>query len=566
MRRALLVIVALAALGGLVAWSFLRAPPSSEASRPPAPLVAAIRSEPRTFNRLVATDRGSLLVTLLTQGRLVQLNHRTGEIEPALAERWTLAPDQRTYTLELRRDVRFSDGAPFTADDVTFTFQALYDPKVASPLARSLMVEGAPIDVRKSGTHTVVLTFPAPYGPGLRVLNSVPILPAHKLRPALDASTFRTAWGISTPPAELTGLGPFMISSYAAGDRLELVRNPRYWADGSVGERPRVDRLVLRVVPNQSAELLRLEAGELDLLSGEVRPDDIAAVRKLAAAGRVQVFELGPAVDADSLWFNLVPDARRPASERPWLDARFRRAISHAVDRQAFVDTVLLGAGTPLYGPITPGNAAWHTNAVPRDEFAPEKTRALLAELGIRDHDGDGRLELRPGKNLRFELLSQRGNATRERATAVLEADLEKAGMDVDVVLLDAPALGERLMKGAYDAAYFAVVSSDTDPSANLDFWVSSGAFHFWHPGQAKPATPWEREMDLLMQEITSLTDHAERRGRFERVQQIFAAERPAIYFAAPTVVVAASARVTGVEPAVIYPFVLWRPDTIGTR
>ena len=97
------------------------------------PVVAAIRAEPRSFNRLAAPDRGSMVLSLLLHARLVQLNHKTQEIEPALATKWTLAGDGRTYTLDLRPDVTFSDGAPFTADDVVFTFDALYDPKVDSP-------------------------------------------------------------------------------------------------------------------------------------------------------------------------------------------------------------------------------------------------------------------------------------------------------------------------------------------------------------------------------------------------------------------------------------------------
>jgi ABC-type transport system substrate-binding protein len=126
------------------------------------PVVAAIRSEPRSFNRLVAPDRGSLVLSLLLHARLVQLNHKTQEIEPALATSWTLAPDGRTYTLALRPDVVFSDGAPFTADDVLFTFEAVYDPKVDSPLASALKIGGKPIAVSKTDAHTVVLTFAAP--------------------------------------------------------------------------------------------------------------------------------------------------------------------------------------------------------------------------------------------------------------------------------------------------------------------------------------------------------------------------------------------------------------------
>jgi peptide/nickel transport system substrate-binding protein len=559
-RLVLPAIVAIVVGAGTV--YFLGRDTTPPAPTPQRPVVAALRAEPRSFNRLTATDRASAVVALLLHARLVQLNHRTQEIEPALASTWTAAPDGRTYTLELRQGVTFSDGAPFTADDVVFTFEAVYDPRVESPLASGLKVNGQPLAVRKTGPHTVVLTLPAPYGPGLRILNALPILPAHKLREALARGELARAWSTTTPPAEIVGLGPYTLQRYSPGERLELVANPRYGARGP-DVKPQIARLTLRIIPSQDAERLALESGELDLLNGEVRPDDLKAVKALEAAGRVRTFDLGAAVDADALWFNLGADTRKPAAARPWLDANVRRAVSHAVDRTAFVNTVHLGAGVPIHGPITPGNRAWHTTDLPTYPHDVAKARALLTGAGLTDVNGDGIYEDARGRPLRIELLTQKGHALRERGAAVIESDLEDAGLTVDVVALDVPALVDRLTKGAYDAVYFATSSSDTDPSANLDYWLSSGSFHVWHPRQTSPATPWEAEIDRLMHELTGLTDVRERQARFTRVQQIFATEQPALFFAAPSLVTATSQRVDGLEPSVLYPYLLWRADAM---
>jgi peptide/nickel transport system substrate-binding protein len=559
-------IVILAAGGFAIATLARRPATPTPASR--GRLVAALRAEPRSFNRLVARDRASLLLSQLLHARLVHLNHVTQEIEPALAERWTVSNDGRTYTFALRRGVTFSDGAPFTADDVLFTFRAIYDPKSGSPLADVFSADGKPLDYRATDAHTVVLTLPAPLAPLPRLLNSLPIMPAHKLKAALDAGRLREAWSVATPPAEMAGLGPFVLQSYLAGQRIELARNLRYWRqlDGApANELPRLDRLTLRVLPDQQAELVAFEAGELDIMNSEVRPEDLAAMRRLAQAGRAQVAELGVAVDADSLWFNLGPARNgRPDAERPWLDANFRRAISHAVDRQQFVDAVMLGAGTPIYGPVTPGNRLWHDAAVPPAAYDVARARALFAAAGLTDRNGDGTLETRSGKPVRIELFTQRGHAMRERAASVLKADLEAVGLDVDVVTFDAPALGERLTKGAYDATYFGINASDVDPSTNLDYWLSSGSFHVWHPLQKVPATDWEREIDTLMREVTVLGDPAARKARFDRVQRLFAEHQPAIFFAAPRIVVATSPRVDHEQPGVLYPYVLWRADTLA--
>lgn len=557
-----LVLPAIAALAiGAAAIFFLRrdttAPPV-----PQRPIVASLRAEPRSFNRLTTTDRSSAVLGLLLHARLVQLNHRTQEIEPALATKWTADADGRTYTLDLRQDVAFSDGAPFTADDVLFTFEALYDPRTDSPLASGLTVNGQPIAVRKTGSHTVVLTLPAPFGPGLRILNPLPILPAHKLRDAFSKGTFAKAWGITTSPSELAGLGPYVLRAYSPGERLELASNPRYGARGP-DVKPQIERLTLRIIPSMDAERLVFESGEIDLLNAEVRPDDLTAIRALEAAGKARTFDLGPAVDADAFWFNLGPDGRKPAIARPWLNVDVRRAVSHAVDRAAFVNMVYLGAGVPIDGPVTPGNRAWHTKDLPAYPHDVAKARTLLAGAGLKDVNGDGIFETAQGRLLTIELLTQKGHALRERGAAVIESDMEDAGLTVNVVALDIPALVDRLTKGSYDAVYFATSSSDTDPSANLDYWLSSGSFHVWHPRQKTPATPWEAEIDRLMHELTGLTDARERHARFTRVQQIFATELPVLFFAAPSLVTATSQRVDGFEPAVIYPYLLWRADTM---
>jgi peptide/nickel transport system substrate-binding protein len=563
-RRLLIPVLALLAVGlGLLLWT--RGRPDGAPAAPAAtarPLVAALRAEPRGYNRLVTTDRSSMVLSHLIHARLVHLNHQTQEIEPALAERWSISADGLTYTLALRPGLTFSDGAPFTADDVVFTFWAAYDPKVASPLAAALLIDGKPIEVRKRDAHTVDLVYPAPYGPGLRPLAGLPILPAHKLRPAFEAGTLRDTWNMATPAAEIAGLGPFAVHAYAAGDRLELRRNPRYGARGVAGL-PRIERLVLRVIPTQAAEVLALEAGEIDLLSGELRADDLAALRKRADAGELQLYELGTAIDADMLWFNLADGG---GTGQPWRDVRFRRGVAHAVDRRAFVDTVYLGAGTPLHGPVTPGNKAWHHAGAAGHPFDVARARALFTEAGLRDRNGDGTLEGGDGRPFRLELLTQKGHAVRERAAAFLEADLEKAGLAVDVVPLDVPALSERLSNGKYQAAYFTLSSSDTDPSANLDFWLSSGVFHVWHAKQATPATPWEAEVDRLMRELTADTDQAARRRRFARVQDIVAEQLPVIVFAAPHLVTAASRRVADAQPSPLQPYLLWRADSLTLR
>jgi peptide/nickel transport system substrate-binding protein len=568
MPRLYRLIAALLVVGAVVIWTrTARAPKSVSQNDKPVSggrLVATFRSEPKTFNRLVSAQSGDELVALLTQASLVRVNRVTGELEPALAREWTSSPDGLTWTLKLREGVQFSDGTPFTSADVLFTFQALYDKAVASEIASGFEIDGKPITVRAPDEHTVIVTFPAPYGPGLRLLDALPILPRHKLAGALAAGTFREAWSVTTPPAEIAGLGPFVLKSYAPGQRLVFERNPHYWRhDGRGTVLPYLDELDVDIVPEQNAELLRLESGDADLTTSEVRPEDLAVLQPLAAKGTVQLVKAGVSINADGLWFNLTPGAG-PARDRPWLQREeLRKAVSYAIDRQAIVNTVYLGEATPIYGPVTPGAGDWYDANLPRTEHDAARARALLASIGLTDRNGDGMLEDAAGKPARFALLTQKGQTIRERAAALIQDELRQVGLTVDIVALDTGTLITHFSRRDYDAMYFGVSTDSPDPARNLDYWLSSGSFHFWNANQSRPATTWEGQIDDLMRRESTTLDHAQARQLFDQVQQIMAEHLPVIYLAAPTVTVAMSARVHGATPSVLPPSVLWNAEAV---
>jgi peptide/nickel transport system substrate-binding protein len=536
-------------------------------------LVATVRAEPRSFNRFITGDTTSAAIAALMHARLVRVNQLTQQLEPWLAERWDTT-DQLRYVLHLRQDVTFSDGTPFTAADVVFTFAAMYDPRVDSLLANAFKIDGKPISVQALDDHTVAITFPAPYGPGLRLLDALPIIPRHRLETSLMAGTFRDAWSVTTPPNEIVGLGPFKLHAYLPGERVEFERNPHYWRVDAHGTRlPYLDRFILEIIPSQSAEIMRLESGQADLVSSELRPDEVPAFRKMATQGRAQLFDLGPGLDPDFLWFNLKADgpSARPANgaavARPWLGRReLRQAISYAVDRQQFVNTVFLGAGTAVYGPVTPANKEWYASDLPTYPHDLDKARALLADIGLSDRNHDGLLEANDGTPAKFTLFTQKGRPLRERAAAFLKEDLKKIGFDVEVTALEFPALIDRITHGAYDAVYFGIGATDTDPAVNLDFWLSSGAFHVWNISEPSPATPWEAQIDALMRQQMQTSDQGERRRLFRDVQRIFATETPVLCFAAPNIIVATSARLANAQPVLLQPLVLWSADTLAVQ
>lgn len=577
-KRPILVLTCLAVLvaaAGYYVWREGRQPAApvngDAAAGPPArggELTALLRSEPATYIRAteVRGTAASDLFSLLTDGRLARVNRLTDTLEPSLAERWTESDDHLTYTLTLRDGVSFSDGAPFTSADVLFSFAAVYDARVNSGLASDLKIAGLPLQVEAPDPRTVVIRFPAPFAPGLRLLDNLPIMPSHILRAALDAGQLAEAGKAGTPPDRLVGLGPFVLTEHVSGQRLRFARNPHYWRQAADGTPlPYLDALTVLVVSDQNSETLRMQSGDADLMvNGDIRPEDYASFRRLSDQGRMRLIPAGIGLDPSLLWFNLSPGtAGDPRSS--WIrQTAFRHAVSCAVDRQAIVDAVYLGEGVPIYGPVTPGNRLWYVPPADPCVHDVARARELLASVGLTDRNGDGLLEDAIGTPARFSLLTQSGHTIRERTASMIQEQLRQVGLTVDVVGMDPGGLGQRWQRGDYDSIYFGVQNSQTDPALTPQFWLSDGVFHFWNPGQKTPATGWERQIDELMHRQAATFEPAERQRLFAEVQRLFEQEMPALYFAAPRVTLAVSSRVRNAQPAPQIPQLLWSPDTLA--
>jgi peptide/nickel transport system substrate-binding protein len=233
------------------------------------------------------------------------------------------------------------------------------------------------------------------------------------------------------------------------------------------------------------------------------------------------------------------------------------------VDREAFANTVFLGAAVPIHGPVTPGNQRWFWPNLPRYHYSLETAAKLLSDLGLANRDADEWLEDAQGTEARFSVLTYRGNTVMERSAATLRDALRPVGIAVDVAPVEQGSLIQRMIEGRFDAILFAFLGTDLDPALQKDFWLSSGSAHVWNIGQTTPATDWEGEIDRLMNQQASTLDQAERVRLFYEVQRIFAEHLPIIHFAAPRVYMGASQRVGNLTPAVTRPQLLWSADTI---
>jgi peptide/nickel transport system substrate-binding protein len=274
--------------------------------------------------------------------------------------------------------------------------------------------------------------------------------------------------------------------------------------------------------------------------------------------------ELGVSMDADALWFCLKPEAKRNDARFAFVNRKeFRQALSHAVDREAFAQTVFLGEAVPVWGVITPGNRTWFNPNLTRYPPDVAKAKALLAGIGLSDRNGNGVVEDEKGTEARFTVITQRGVGGYERGLQVIGEGAKQIGVAFDVAPLENGAMIQRMLACDFDAIYMRLLT-DPEPAANLDFWLSSGSAHVWNREQPKPATPWEAQIDELITQQAASLDQEARRSLFNNVQLIMAENLPLLTYAAPRMYSAHAARVRGVVPSVARPPILWNADSLS--
>ncbi|MEJ7714047.1 MAG: ABC transporter substrate-binding protein [Pyrinomonadaceae bacterium] len=399
----------------------------------------------KTFNYLSAADATSLTAAFfLMSGRLVEFDHDQQAYVPALATAWEDAGDGRAYTLALREDARFSDGQELTAEDVAFTLRAMYDERTASPLFRDLMmINGKQITAQVNDARHVQLTFPEAVAVPESYLSNIAVLPRHVLEAELKNGTLRDAYSLTSDAQKIVTSGAFTAQSAVPGESIILRRNPHYWKRDSSGKQlPYLDAISIEAIANLSNAVVRLNQGTLDVVD-RIRPADYGSLPHgaTAEASAVGAYDLGPGLGTDHLWFNLNTNQRDGRSivdeaKLAWFrDVRFRRAVSHAVDRDSIVATVLQGLATPLYGFVSPGNRAWGAIDLAKDSYDLGRSRELLVEAGFTARGSSEAPELYDAKGRRVEwtLIVPAENEARKAMAAILQEDLGKLGMRVQI-------------------------------------------------------------------------------------------------------------------------------------
>ena len=531
-------------------------------------LVVALRSEPKTLNPVLSVDATSREVIGAMNADLVHINRGTQRTEPALAKSWTVSADGKKYTIHLRRGLRFSDGAPFTADDVVFSFQLYLDESLHSPQRDLLVLDGQPLVVRKLDAATVEFEFAKPYGPGERMFDGLAMMPSHLLaKPYRDGKLAQT-WGTSAVTAEMAGLGPFRLKDYTPGQRMTLERNPNYWKSDAQGNRlPYLAHLSFVFVPTEDAQVIKFQSAETHILE-RASADNFSVLQRDAKAKGQCLSDLGPGLEFLFLLFNMnrLDAAKSPdlVAKQAWFrDLHFRQAVSLAIDRKGMARLVYNGRATPIWGNVTPGNKLWLNTGLPHPDRSIEEAKRILRSSGYSWNSGGALLD--PQKHpITFTILVSSSNSQRSKLATIAQDDLQQLGMDVQVVPMEFRALVDRVLNTKqYEAVLMNLVNGDTDPTPEMNLWLSSGETHLWDLDESKPATPWEAELDQLMQSQLTTPDQALRKKLYDRVQELVSENLPFVFLLSPNILVGAQAAVGNFRPAILEPYALWNVDQL---
>jgi len=479
----------------------------------------------------ITSDSSSQDIGSLIYSNLVRTD-KDLRLEGEVAERWDISKDQLTITFYLRQGVKWQDGEGLTAKDVDFTYRYMIDPKTPTAYAESFrQVRHAEV----VDPYTYRVTYEKPYSPAL-LSWGIWILPSHILEAPWKAGVdLRTTPQNSNP----IGSGPYLFRQWKTGEKIVLEAYPGYWEG-----RPYLNRVVYRIIPDQSTIFLELKAKNIDMAGLTPiqyrRQTDYPAFHK--AFNRYRYLANGYAY----LGFNLL-DPR-------FQDKRVRQAMAYAINKQEIIDGVLVGLGQPAQGPYKPGTW-WYKPDVKPYPFDPQRAKTLLAELGWTGMNSDGIL-VKDGKPFSFTIMTNQGNSVRQQTAEIIQRRLRAVGIDVKIQVVDWAAFINTFIRKRQFEAIILGWGLGLDPD-QYDIWASTQT----GPDQLNHISYKNPKVDELLESGRRTFDEAKRKEIYWAFQDIMAEEQPVVFLYVPDNLPVVSSRVRGVQPApagISYNFIKW--------
>ena len=539
----------------------------SEAAQIPQ-LVRGILSDPKTFNYALSQESPNVF-ELINEG-LITENPITGDTEPALAESWKISPDKLKIEFTLREGLQWSDGEPLTVDDVVFTYNEIYLNEAIPTDARDILRVGQSRElptVSKLDNRRVEFTVPEPFAPFLGSIG-LPILPAHVLREFVENKDadgkpqFLSTWGVDTPPEQIIVNGPYQLERYLTNQRIVFRRNPNYWRRDEQGnQQPYIERIIWQIVESQDTSLLQFRSGGLDYIG--VSPEYFSLLKRQSQQGNFEIYNGGPAYGTTFISFNLNQGSRNgkplvdPVKSRWFNTVEFRQAVAYAIDRQTMINNTFRGLGELQNSPISLQSPYYLTpeSGLPVYEYNLDKAKELLLSAGFKYNDQQQLLDA-DGNRVRFVLITNAGNKTREAMAAQIKQDLSKIGIQVDLNPIAFSTLVDKLSNTLDWECYLLGFTGGNEPHSGSNVWSVEGGLHSFNqkPQAGQPeiagrkVADWEQKISDLYIAAAQELDKQKRQELYGEIQHLTQEYLPMIYLVNPLSLAAVRDRLKGVE------------------
>lgn len=495
-------------------------------------LIVHLPAEPSTLNPITATDAYASQINDYIYESLLRRDPKTMELVPVLADSWEVSEDRLTYTFHLKKDIFWEDGKPFSAKDVVFSYERIQDPGVDAAHLRNYYRDIEKVEALDD--HTVRYTYRMPYFRALEFCGGIPIVPAHRFSPEDDFNRHP----IMRHPV---GTGPYRLLHWDTGKEIVLVRNEGYW-----GEKPHLQRIVFKIITDNTVALQVLKKGGLDLMG--LRP--IQWVKQTGSRKFNQRFKKLKYYQPSYSYigWNLRKEL--------FSDRRVRRAMTQLLDRETILDRLLFGLGTVVTGTFYVKSPEYNHDIQPYP-YDPQEAIALLEAAGWKDRDGDGILD-RNGVPFEFEFLVSAGSKFGEQLATILQQNLKEVGIRMGIRKLEWAVFIQKIQSHEFDACTLAwSLSWESDP------------YQLWHSSQADRGSNFvgfrHEEADRIIEAARTEFDPEKRRRLYHRFHEILHEEQPYTFLFTTEALVAVDGRFQNVKvyPMGLEPREWWVPEKL---
>ena len=499
---------------------------------------ALIGEGPKTFNAVVANDESSADVIGLMSAALVRRNQMSLEWEPWLASDWTVAEDGTSITFTLREGLKWSDGFPVTAEDFEYTHSLIMTRGLQGNASLRFFVNDTRVTVEALDGLHVRFNFSQAHA-GLFEIASFYPLPKHIVEPVfsdIGVKAFNKFWNNETEINAVVGCGPFLPREYIPGKKLTMINNPYYFEVDELGVKlPYIDEYVIVYVKDEEEALEKFLSGDIDYY--KLKPSDYRTLLAEKETKDFVISNAGPETDSLILAFNQNPidedgDAGIPDPQLTWLsNKKFRRAISHLINRSELIDKIVEGLGYPQYSFLPAASPFYQNGMEPEDPvYDPEKAKLVLEEIGYVDTDNDGWREDQDGRRIVLSLYTNSDNEARITIGEMLSQEARQIGIDLQVIAEDFNIIVTRLVSTGNWHMILIGLSGFLDPLDAANVFPSYGFLHIIEPAQSRPRREWEKLVDLAWQKAEFTLDEDERLLNYAEIQRIWMDELPWIY------------------------------------